>query len=150
MVVEHIYVNSKISQASVTDLSEKMNNVCFSDESIQVINQSYSIPICTQAANNDNSQLETLKSLMSQLPIGGSGSSMDQGANLQQQSRAYNFNPDNVAPPEVQQQLFELLAWRDGVYRDISKKIEAIPGLSDLLDNLTNALNACERSFLNV
>lgn len=69
---------------------------------------------------------------------------MDQGANLQQQSKAYNFNPDNIAPPEVQQQLTALLTWHDSFYRDILKKIEAIPGLTDVVDNITNALNACE------
>lgn len=74
---------------------------------------------------------------------------MDQGANLQQQSKAYNFDPNNLAPPEVQQQLTALLTWHDDVYRDILKKIETIPGLTDLLDNITNALNACELYFSN-
>lgn len=74
---------------------------------------------------------------------------MDQGENLQQQSKAYNFNPDNLAPPEVQQQLTSLLTWHDDVYRDILKKIENIPGLTEVLDNITNALNACELYSLN-
>ena len=43
----------------------------------------------------------------------------------------------------MQRQLFEILKWRDNVYRDIIKKIEMIPGLNDLIDQLTNALNAC-------
>ena len=40
-----------------------------------------------------------------------------------------------------------ILKWRDDVYRDIIEKIEMVPGLSDLIDQLTNALNACEFEF---
>ena len=40
---------------------------------------------------------------------------------MQAQSQAYRFDPDNIAPPEVQHQLLALLKWRDGVYRDILK-----------------------------
>ena len=68
---------------------------------------------------------------------------------MQAQAKAYHFDPDNVAPPEVRQQLWNLLKWRDNIYRDIIKKIEMIPGLSELIDNLTNALNAC-KSFRTI
>lgn len=63
---------------------------------------------------------------------------------MQEQAKAYHFDPDNVAPPEVREQMWQLLRWRDNVYRDIIKKIEMVPGLSDLIENLTNALNACQ------
>lgn len=93
-----------------------------------------------------NSNVDTLKSLLSKLPIGGGSSDekMNEAEDLHAESKAYNFDPDDVAPPEIQAKMLELLKWRDGVYRDILEKIEMIPGLSDLLDNLTNALNACE------
>jgi hypothetical protein len=68
---------------------------------------------------------------------------MDQAESLQAEAKAYRFNPDNVAPPEVQKRLWALLKWRDGVFRNVSKKIESIPGLETLLDSLTDALNAC-------
>ena len=61
---------------------------------------------------------------------------------MKEKAQAYEFNPDDIAPPEVQQQLFQLLKWRDDIYRDILKKIEMVPGLEELIDNLTNALNA--------
>jgi hypothetical protein len=51
---------------------------------------------------------------------------------------------DDVAPPEVQKQLMDALKWRDQVYRDILKQLQMIPGLSELIENLTEALNACE------
>ena len=83
--------------------------------------------------------------MLKKLPIGGGSEDdkMNAADDMQAKSKAYNFDPDNIAPPEVQQQLFELLKWRDNIYRDIIKKIEMVPGLSDLIDGLTNALNAC-------
>ncbi len=68
---------------------------------------------------------------------------MGEADDMQAKAQAYNFDPDNIAPPEVQEQLWQLLKWRDDIYRDIIKKIEMVPGLSDLIENLTNALNAC-------
>ncbi|KAJ7654177.1 heterokaryon incompatibility protein Het-C-domain-containing protein [Mycena rosella] len=111
----------KLSQASVTDLATKMN----------------------QASEGDNSNVSTLKAILSKLPIGGGGGDkMQQGEDLHAASKAYNFDPDNIAPPEVQQQLMQLLKWRDGLMRSILEKIEMIPGLDELVDQLSNALNA--------
>lgn len=86
-----------------------------------------------------------IKDILSKLPIGGSDNKMSEGEQIQAQSKAYNFDPNNIAPPEVQQQLLALLKWRDGVYRDVVKTMEMIPGLDDLIDQLSNALNACEK-----
>ena len=68
---------------------------------------------------------------------------MAEAESIQAESKAYHFNPDNIAPPEVQKRLWALLKWRDGVFRGVSDKIEAIPGLESLIDSLTDALNAC-------
>jgi hypothetical protein len=92
-----------------------------------------------------SASISKLKGILSKLPIGGSGDKMQQGEQFQAQAQAYHFDPDNVAPPEVQEQLMALLRWRDAVYREVMEKIEMIPGLSDLIDELSNALNACER-----
>ncbi|KAJ7897370.1 Het-C-domain-containing protein [Mycena olivaceomarginata] len=92
----------KLSQASVTDLASKMN----------------------EAQDGDNSNVSTLKSLLSKLPIGGGSSKMDEGEQLHEEAKAYNFDPNNVAPPEVQQKLLQLLR------------------LDSLVDQLSNALNA--------
>ncbi|KAJ8453953.1 hypothetical protein ONZ45_g19497 [Pleurotus djamor] len=110
----------KLSQASVTDLSAKMDS----------------------AQTNGDSQLQALSSILKKLPIGGGDETASQGEEMQAQAKAYHFDPDNVAPPHVQKQLLDLLKWRDQVYRDIVAKIEMIPGLADLMDELTNALNA--------
>ncbi|PIL31522.1 hypothetical protein GSI_06224 [Ganoderma sinense ZZ0214-1] len=111
-----------LSQASVVDLSKKMD----------------------EASKGDNNRLGALQSILKSLPIGGSNADdkMGEADNMQEQAKAYHFDPDNVAPPEVRERLWKLLNWRDNVYRDVIKKIEMVPGLSDLIENLTNALNA--------
>lgn len=114
---------SHLSQASVVDLTKNLENA--------------------QQNDTDSSLLRTL---LKQLPIGGGGDDeekVSQADAMKEKAQAYEFNPDDVAPPEVQQQLFQLLKWRDGIYRDVIKKIEMVPGLEELIDNLTNALNAC-------
>ncbi|THV06567.1 Het-C-domain-containing protein [Dendrothele bispora CBS 962.96] len=110
-----------ISQASVTALNEKLDD----------------------AKNSDSNKFDQVKGILSKLPIGGGDddNGMGQAEQMQSQSKAYNFNPDDVAPPEVQKQLWDLLKWRDNVYRQILKKIEMVPGLENLLEELSNALN---------
>lgn len=87
-----------------------------------------------------------MKALLSKLKSSGGDNDdeaqANQADNFQQKSKAYNFNPDEVMPPDVQKELYDVLKWRDGIYRDIQQKINMIPGLSDLLENFSNALNA--------
>ncbi|EKM61451.1 uncharacterized protein PHACADRAFT_248072 [Phanerochaete carnosa HHB-10118-sp] len=110
-----------LSQASVVDLSKNLSNA---------------------SQNGGDSSL--LRSLLEKLPIGGSHDEdkVSQADEMQEQAKAYQFNPDNIMPPAVQDQLLQLLKWRDDIYRDILKKIEMVPGLESLIDALTNALNA--------
>jgi hypothetical protein len=134
-----------LSQASVTDLAGKMDQASAVGSKVSLSRLTASI----QAANADNSQADALKSIIAKLALGDSDQKMQEGEKLQTQSQAYNFDPNNVAPPEVQQQLISLLKWHDDVYRDVVKKVEMVPGLSDMLENLTNALNACEYRSLS-
>jgi hypothetical protein len=96
-------------------------------------------------ASQNNTDSSLLRSLLEKLPIGGSHDEekVSQADAMKRKAQAYQFNPDDIMPPDVQQQLWELLKWRDSIYRDILKKIEMIPGLESLIDALTNALNAC-------
>ncbi|KAJ7492177.1 Het-C-domain-containing protein [Mycena latifolia] len=87
-------------------------------------------------------KLSQASAILSKLPIGGGGDKMEQGEELHAASKAYNFDPDNIAPPEVQEKLLQLLKWRDDLMRSILEKIEMIPGLDELIDQLSNALNA--------
>ncbi|KAI0815377.1 heterokaryon incompatibility protein Het-C-domain-containing protein [Irpex lacteus] len=84
-----------------------------------------------------------IRDILKKLPIGGSDDDkVDQADDMKAKSKAYNFDPDDVLPPEVQQQMFQLLKWRDDIYRDILKKIEMIPGLETLINTFVDALNA--------
>uniref|UniRef100_A0A8H7XZN1 Heterokaryon incompatibility Het-C n=1 Tax=Psilocybe cubensis TaxID=181762 RepID=A0A8H7XZN1_PSICU len=109
----------KLSQASVTDLSAKINNS--SQEDI-------------------GPKIETIKKIIGMFG-GGEDDKINQGEEIKQQAKAYDFDPDNIAPPEVQKQLLDLLKWHDDIMRDITKKIEMVPGLSNMLEELSNAMN---------
>ncbi|KAG6851362.1 hypothetical protein H0H93_005760 [Arthromyces matolae] len=110
---------SKLSQASVTEITQKM----------------------TESGDSDGN-FSKIKQLLSKLPFGGSNNDVEQGEEMNAAAKAYHFDPSNIAPAEVQTRLIQLLKWRDQVYRDVVSKIEMVPGLADLLDDLTNALNA--------
>lgn len=69
---------------------------------------------------------------------------LDQGEELKQQAQGYHFDPNNSCPPEVMERLTATLKWHDDVMRSITKKIEMVPGLTDLLEEFSNALNTCE------
>ncbi|KAI0692980.1 heterokaryon incompatibility protein Het-C-domain-containing protein [Cytidiella melzeri] len=108
-----------LSQASVVDLSKNLLSA------------------------NPNTDSSLIRSILSKLPIGGSDNNkMDVGDVMQEKSRAYHFDPNDVMPPHVQQDMLALLKWRDSIYRDILEKIEMIPGLESLLNAFVDALNA--------
>ena len=86
-----------------------------------------------------------LKNIFSKFGGGGNDEKLNQGEQIKQQSQAYHFDPNNVAPPEVKKQLLDLLRWHDDVMRDITKKMEMVPGLTTLLDQFSNALNECKK-----
>ena len=89
-----------------------------------------------------------LKDILGQLKALGGGSDndsqMNQADEMKRKSEAYHFDPDQALPPDVVRNLKEVLKFHDDVLRDIIKKMEMIPGLTDLVDGLSNALNACE------
>jgi len=94
-----------------------------------------------QAGNADDKN-NNLQDILSKLPIGGGGNKAQEASDMKQ--KAFDFDPDKYTSKQQQEQFMSVLKWRDGVYRDIVKRIEMVPGLSELLDELTNALNACE------
>ncbi|CAE6472919.1 unnamed protein product [Rhizoctonia solani] len=112
-----------LSEASVSDLSKKMN---------ELKNQ-----------NQSESPITKLHAILGQIPSGGGDQqqgAMEQGDQIR--AKAFDFNPNDVAPEEVQQRLLEILKWHDQVMHDITETIQNIPGLEKLMDELTNAMNA--------
>ena len=63
---------------------------------------------------------------------------------MKRKSDAYHFDPNHALPPEVVKNLKDVLRFHDDFMRSVIKKLEMIPGLTDLLDGISNALNACE------
>lgn len=130
---------SKLSQASVTDLSAKMDNVRYIGRCIIFLYLHIS-----QSSQGQAPDLSILKGILGKL--GGGEDKLSQGEEIKKQSQAYNFDPDNIAPPEVQRQLLELLKWHDDIFRNVNEKIEMVPGLTNLMDEFSNALNECATS----
>jgi hypothetical protein len=110
----------KLSESSVSELNKKIANV-----------------------QNKEETLGTIKSLLSQIPSsGGDDNEMQKGEQLRQQ--AFNFDPDHYVTEDVQKQLLDLLRWRDQIMRKVDSAVEHIPGLEDVVEQLTEAMNVCE------
>ncbi|KAG8965531.1 hypothetical protein FRC03_000441 [Tulasnella sp. 419] len=90
-------------------------------------------------ADRQQSKIDVVKGLLGKVPSGGNNDDKFQKPE-EIKARAVNLDVDKVAPEEVQRQLWDALVWRDGVMRDITKIIENIPGLEDLLEQLNMAL----------
>lgn len=112
-----------LSEASLTDLSKRLDSAKNTDQS--------------------DSPLSKLSGLFKMLPIGGGDKEdkMQQGEEMKAKAFDLTGKIDEVAPEEVQKQLWEILEWRDGIMKDIAETIENIPGLEQLLDQITEALN---------
>ncbi|CAE6412941.1 unnamed protein product [Rhizoctonia solani] len=91
-----------LSEASVSDLSKKMSELKNQDQS--------------------ESPIAKLRGILGKIPSGGGDQqqgAIDQGDQIR--AKAFDFNPDDVAPEEVQQRLLEVLKWHDQVMHDITK-----------------------------
>ncbi len=94
----------------------------------------------SQQSPEVSGKLADIRAILQKL---GMRSEMEQAEQMQAQSSAYHFDPENIAPPKVQKQLLDLLHWRDNVFRVINKTIEVL-GLSELFEAWRNAINACK------
>ena len=88
--------------------------------------------------------ISKIKTILSKIPHGEGSSQMQQGEQLQAESKTYRFDPKNIAPPQIQQKLWALLKWRDGIYRSVTNLIDSVPGLESLIDNLGESLDTCK------
>lgn len=77
------------------------------------------------------------------MPFGGQDTQNEMAKADEMQRKAFNFDPNNYTTKEVQQTLWEILSWRDIIMRKVSMIMEKIPGLEDLMDQLTEAMNVC-------
>lgn len=137
-----------LSEASLTDLSKKLDGAKNTDQSDSILGK--------------------LGKLLKMIPMGGGsqGDKLQQGENMKAQAMDLNAKIDSVAPEEVQKQLWQVLKWHDDVMKgrqplhpfgqsltwwfvamafsllaDITETIQRIPGLEDLLDQITEVQN---------
>ncbi|KAF8575733.1 heterokaryon incompatibility Het-C [Ramaria rubella] len=118
----------RLSEASISNLAEKMDKASH---------------LAYFALFQSDNVSSILKGLLAKLPSSGNTThdeKMEQAENIK--NRAYNFNPDDVAPEEIQHLLWHILEWRDTIYKDVLKVIGMVPGLSELFEELSEALNA--------
>ncbi|GAA5870617.1 hypothetical protein JCM3774_001704 [Rhodotorula dairenensis] len=115
-----------ISEASVSDLQKAMDGARSTDRGMA-----------------DSTTSTVLRSLLGDLP-GSSGTelSRDMGSIEDIRSRAANGQMDNMSPQELHATMWKVLSFRDNVCKGIESTIEKIPGLSSLVEKITNSLNA--------
>lgn len=120
------YLSSHLSEASVIDLTQKMSAAKL------------------QSAGGD-SPIKKIQDILGRLPSNREKDERMGSVNdFNSKRKGFNLDPGTVAPEQVRQQLWAILKWRDGLMKDVARMIENIPGLEDLLEQLTNALNACK------
>ena len=51
-----------------------------------------------------------------------------------------------IPSEDTQEFIWDVLSWRDDLVRTISSAIESIPGFSELLDELMDAINECKQA----
>jgi Heterokaryon incompatibility protein Het-C len=116
--------SDKISQNTLEDLNQQFTNSNISGDS----------------------SIEKVKALLSKLPsMGGASGKMQQGEQMKQ--NAINFDPSKYTSEQTQQEIWQVLVWRDSLMRDIESIIAGIPGLEKLVEEISEALTVCEWGF---
>ncbi|KAL8278714.1 hypothetical protein RQP46_008783 [Phenoliferia psychrophenolica] len=113
-----------ISEASVSDLAKAMDGAK------------------SRSMDGSSSATDTLRDMLFNLP----GST---GANLTREmqdvddirSRAATGDASTMSPQELHAALWKVLVFRDNVVKGIEQTIEKIPGLSSLVEKLTDSIN---------
>jgi len=113
--------SDKISQTSVEDLNQSLNN----------------------AQGNSGSSIQSIKALLDRLPsFGGKQSKIQEAEQMKQ--NAIHFDPNKYTSQETQALIWEALEWRDSIVREIDAIIAGIPGLEDLVSEISDALTICK------
>ncbi|GAA5913792.1 hypothetical protein JCM5296_002869 [Sporobolomyces johnsonii] len=113
-----------ISEASVSDLSKAMDGA-------------------KSRSMDSSGSANTLRKMLFDLP-GGSGSGLSREMQDVEdiRTRASNGQMNDMSPQELHKALWQVLVFRDNVVKAIESTIEKIPGLSSLVEKITNGVNA--------
>ncbi|KAK4705310.1 hypothetical protein P7C70_g893, partial [Phenoliferia sp. Uapishka_3] len=111
-----------ISEASVSDLAKAMDGA--------------------KSRSAESGPADTLRDLLFSLP-GGTGNELtSEMRGIEDiKSRAESGNSATMSPQELHAQIWQVLVFRDNVVKGIERTIERIPGLSSLVEKLTDSIN---------
>ncbi|KIR24943.1 heterokaryon incompatibility protein HET-C [Cryptococcus deuterogattii LA55] len=113
-----------LSQASVSDLSKQMTNA-------------------RSISEGQSNSADTLRQLFFSIP-GGEGDSMTRDMEGIQNMRAGQpggVDPSTMSPQELHQTIWQILSFRDSVMKKIENTIDRIPGLSGLVEKISNSVS---------
>ncbi|KAN0064810.1 hypothetical protein ACQY0O_001867 [Thecaphora frezii] len=109
-----------LSEASISDLNKAIDDAR------------------SKSTGNNRSPLQDLLGSLTKIP-GGGGESFTR--DLEDISRGPAEDPSQMSPKELYKNLWKILTLRDRIAKSIEVTIEKIPGLSSLVEKLTNELN---------
>ncbi|KAK6902780.1 heterokaryon incompatibility protein HET-C [Kwoniella mangroviensis CBS 8886] len=113
-----------LSQQSVSDLTKQMSNA-------------------RSISEGQSNAADTLRQLFFSIP-GGEGNEMTRDLDNIQQMRAGQpggVDPSQMSPQELHDTLWKILSFRDSVMKRIENTIDRIPGLSGLVEKISNSVS---------
>ncbi|WVQ78200.1 hypothetical protein IAT38_000283 [Cryptococcus sp. DSM 104549] len=113
-----------LSQASVSDLSKQMTNA-------------------RSISEGQSSSADTLRQLFFSIP-GGEGNDMTREMDGIQNMRAGQpggVDPSTMSAQELHSTIWQILSFRDSVMKRIENTIDRIPGLSGLVEKISNSVS---------
>ncbi|WWC69599.1 uncharacterized protein I206_103542 [Kwoniella pini CBS 10737] len=113
-----------LSQQSVSDLTKQMSNA-------------------RSISEGQSNSADTLRQLFFSIP-GGEGSEMTREMDGIQNMRAGQpggIDPSQMSPQELHDTLWKILSFRDSVMKRIENTIDRIPGLSGLVEKISNSVS---------
>lgn len=117
--------SDKLSSASIADLTAQLDSAQDANKKPGGINLGF------------------IKTILSKLPMGGNDSEVQNDlASMDQKKHAFDLDGriDQIAPAELQTKIWDLFKVRDNLMRRIEELIQGIPGLGEILDNLSLSL----------
>lgn len=115
-----------LSEASVTDLNKEFDSAR------------------SKSQSSRKSPFDTLRDLFTSIP-GGSGSEMAREIEGVERIRASptqgGKRPEEMSPQEIHSTLWQVLSFRDSVMKKMSTIIEKIPGLSALIEKISDSIS---------
>lgn len=108
------------------------------------------ITAASAESNQNGGQHGIIRDLLKQLNIGGSDDLDAQATNLEQQSEAKKNEPWGISDggAGIKREIMPFLEWHDKIMKAINDALESIPGLTALVEKLSEAVSVFVFSLL--